>query len=248
MLAGCAGLKHTSKEPGFISLFDGDTFAGWEGSREVFRIDDGAVVGGTLSANVAHNDFLCTVASYDDFELRLQCRLLGENANAGIQIRSRRVPDHYEVSGYQADMGQQYWGCLYDESRRNKVLACPDPAKIAEVVRAGDWNDYVIRCEGKRIQLWINGFQTVDYTEAAPNPKFECRSPKQARKPKTRNSKAACGRTFGTSGFVSFEFVSDFGFRASCLALWRRAPGRADPDQVRPAIVAAGCQRGRGPL
>ena len=75
------------------------------------------------------------------------------------------MPDHYEVSGYQADMGQQYWGCLYDESRRNKVLACPDPAKIAEVVRVGGWNDYVIRCEGKRIQLWLNGLQTVDYTE-----------------------------------------------------------------------------------
>jgi len=174
MLAGCTGPRETvganNHSPvraadGFVSLFDGKTFAGWEGSNEVFRIEDGAVVGGTLSAKVAHNDFLCTIASYDDFELRLQCKLLGENANAGIQIRSRRVPDHYEVSGYQADMGQQYWGCLYDESRRNKVLACPDPAKIAEVVRVGGWNDYVIRCEGKRIQLWLNGLQTVDYTE-----------------------------------------------------------------------------------
>ncbi|HNY76972.1 MAG: DUF1080 domain-containing protein [Sedimentisphaerales bacterium] len=174
MLAGCTGLRErvgaNNHSPvraadGFVSLFDGKTLAGWEGSNEVFRIEDGAVVGGTLSAKVAHNDFLCTIASYDDFELRLQCKLLGENANAGIQIRSRRVPDHYEVSGYQADMGQQYWGCLYDESRRNKVLACPDPAKIAEVVRVGGWNDYVIRCEGKRIQLWLNGLQTVDYTE-----------------------------------------------------------------------------------
>jgi hypothetical protein len=165
MLAGCAGLNGTSKQAGFVSLFDGKTFAGWEGSHEIFRIEDGAIVGGTMSANVAHNDFLCTVASYSDFELRLRCKLLGKDANAGIQIRSRRVPDHYEVSGYQADMGQQYWGCLYDESRRNKVLACPNPAKIAEVIHAGDWNDYVIRCEGKRIQLWVNGFPTVDYTE-----------------------------------------------------------------------------------
>ena len=29
----------------------------------------------------------------------------------------------------------------------------------------GDWNEYRIRCEGKHIQLWVNGFQTVDYTE-----------------------------------------------------------------------------------
>ncbi len=165
VLAGCAGLNGTSKPSAFVSLFDGKTFAGWEGSQDVFRIEDGAIVGGTLNANVAHNDFLCTVTSYDDFELRLQFKLLGENANAGIQIRSQRVPDHYEVSGYQADMGQQYWGCLYDESRRNKVLACPDAEKIAEVVRQGDWNDYIIRCEGKRVQLWVNGLQTVDYTE-----------------------------------------------------------------------------------
>ncbi len=165
MLAGCSGNSGASNQDGFVLLFDGNTFAGWEGSRDVFRIENGAIVGGTLTSNVPHNEFLCTRASYDDFELRLQCKLLGENANAGIQIRSQRVPDHYEVSGYQADMGQQYWGCLYDESRRNKVLACPEPARIAEVVRAGQWNDYIIRCEGRRIQLWINGFQTVDYTE-----------------------------------------------------------------------------------
>lgn len=164
-LAGCADLSSQPKQAGFVALFDGKTFTGWEGSQDVFRIENGAIVGGTLNANVAHNDFLCTVASYDNFELRLQFKLLGENANAGVQIRSQRVPDHYEVSGYQADMGQQYWGCLYDESRRNKVLACPEPEKIAEVVRQGDWNDYIIRCEGKRIQLWVNGFQTVDYTE-----------------------------------------------------------------------------------
>ena len=26
-------------------------------------------------------------------------------------------------------------------------------------------NDYRILCEGRRIRLWINGVQTVDYTE-----------------------------------------------------------------------------------
>ncbi len=45
------------------------------------------------------------------------------------------------------------------------ALAGPDPAAMQKARRIGDWNDYVIRCEGKRIRLWINGFQTVDYTE-----------------------------------------------------------------------------------
>ena len=27
--------------------------------------------------------------------------------------------------GYQADLGEKYYGALYDESRRNKILARP---------------------------------------------------------------------------------------------------------------------------
>ena len=164
LLGGCARVQR-SPQAGFEALFDGETFAGWEGNLDVFRIEDGAIVGGSLKQAVAHNDFLCTRQPYSDFELRLQVKLLGEQANAGIQIRTRRVPDHYEVSGYQADMGQQYWGCLYDESRRNKVLAGVEKEQATKLVRANEWNDYVIRCEGDRIQLWLNGTQTVDYTE-----------------------------------------------------------------------------------
>ena len=33
------------------------------------------------------------------------------------------------------------------------------------MLKADDWNDLIIRCEGPRIQLWVNGVQTVDYTE-----------------------------------------------------------------------------------
>ena len=33
------------------------------------------------------------------------------------------------------------------------------------VLKPTDWNTYRILCQGKRIQLWINDFQTVDYTE-----------------------------------------------------------------------------------
>lgn len=152
---------------GVVSLFDGKTFDGWEGNLDYFRIEDGAIVAGSLSKATPRNEFLCTKQAYGDFELRLKVRLLGDpkSANAGIQIRSRRIPNHNEMSGYQADMGQQYWGCLYDESRRNKVLAQPDPAGLRKALKVGDWNEYVIRCVGPRIQLWLNGYQTVDYTE-----------------------------------------------------------------------------------
>lgn len=151
-------------------IFDGKTFAGWEGdTNKTFKIVDGAIVGGTLQAKIPRNEFLCTTRNYTNFVLSLKFKLVGEGANAGVQIRTKRIPNHHEVSGYQADMGDPaWWGCLYDESRRNKILAQSDIEKVNKVLKRGDWNDYVIRCEGKRIVLAINGVQTIDYTETDP--------------------------------------------------------------------------------
>jgi hypothetical protein len=150
----------------FKSLFDGKNLTGWEGNMDHFRVQDGAIVGGSLKARIPRNEFLTMKKEYSNFELRLKAKLIGENANGGIQIRSRRIPKHHEMIGYQVDMGQAWWGKLYDESRRRKVLAGPkDENKRQKLIKLGDWNDYVIRCEGHRIQIWLNGIQTVDYTE-----------------------------------------------------------------------------------
>src|SRR3989442_4633995 len=129
-------------------LFDGKTFAGWEGDIDkTWRIEDGAIAGGSLEKTVPRNEFLCTKATFGDFELKVKFKLLGDRdkANAGVQFRTKRIPNHHEVSGYQADVGQGYWGALYDESRRNKVLAQPDKAVIEKLVKHDDWNEYVIR-------------------------------------------------------------------------------------------------------
>ena len=50
-----------------IDLFDGKTFNGWEGNLKIFRIEQGAIVGGTLSEKIARNEFLCTKKTYKNF-------------------------------------------------------------------------------------------------------------------------------------------------------------------------------------
>src|ERR1700733_3645264 len=132
------------------ALFDGKTFDGWEGDTEkTWRVEDGAIVGGSLDAVVPRNEFLCTKKTFEDFELKVKFKLIGDKAkaNAGVQFRTKRIPNHHEVSGYQADVGQDYWGALYDESRRNKVLVKPAKEVIEKLVKHDDWNEYVIRCE-----------------------------------------------------------------------------------------------------
>jgi hypothetical protein len=156
-----------------VPLFDGKTFTGWEGDTgSVWRIEDGALVAGSLEKKQEKNNFLATEKKYGDFELTLKWKLEGTEGfvNGGVQFRTARIPNHHEVSGYQADLGKGYDGALYDESRRKKMLAQPSPEVLAKAQKPlGEWNDYRIRAEGNRIQIWLNGVQTVDYTETEPN-------------------------------------------------------------------------------
>lgn len=166
-LLGLLGLATAQAAP--VAIFDGKSFEGWEGdTAKTWRIEGGEIVGGSLTEKVAHNEFLATKKSYKNFDLRLKFKLTGTEGqiNGGVQIRSERIPDHFEMIGYQADMGEKYYGALYDESRRKKILAAPEPDVIAKALKLNEWNEYRIRCEGRHIQLWVNGVLTVDYTEA----------------------------------------------------------------------------------
>lgn len=169
-VAFCGLVLHADdSKDGFKPLFDGKTLTGWEGKLKWFRVEDGAVVAGTLKEKIPNNEFLCTEKTYKNFELRLKAKLVGDGANAGIQFRTKRIPNHHEVSGYQCDMGLMgkdiIWGSLYDESRRKKFLVVGPQDKVQPAVKLGDWNDFVIRAEGPHIQIWVNGVQTVDFTE-----------------------------------------------------------------------------------
>ena len=155
-----------------LNLTDGRTFNGWVGdTNKTWRMEDGAFVGGTLERKVPQNEFLRTTRSFTNFVLKVKFKLVGTDAggfiNGGVQIRSEpaKTPPN-EMVGYQCDIGEGWWGALYDESRRNKVLIKPDPKAVEKALKKNDWNQYVIRCEGKRIRTSINGVEMIDYTDA----------------------------------------------------------------------------------
>jgi len=150
---------------GFVPLSGGDGLGDWEGNLALWAARDGKIVG--TSPGLKHNEFLATKGTYGDFILKLTFRVRGdESSNSGVQFRSVRVPGT-EMSGYQADIGKGFWGCLYDESRRNKVLA-PAAPKAVESIRKDGWNHYVIRAMGGHITLTLNGVTSVDYREPDP--------------------------------------------------------------------------------
>ena len=153
-----------------MPLADGKTFKGWVGdTNKTWRIDtNGAFVGGSLTAQVPRNEFLRTEQSYTNFILKVKFKLTGTNGfvNGGVQIRSQPATNPTnEMVGYQCDIGPGWWGALYDESRRNKVLIKPNEADVKKAIKLNDWNEYLIRARGKTIETAINGVVMIRYTE-----------------------------------------------------------------------------------
>jgi len=151
-----------------VSLFNGQNLEGWEGeTASVWRVIDEVIVGGSLEGN-PQNEFLATKKKYRNFILKLEYKLIGNEGfvNGGVQFRSVRIlnPPN-ELSGYQADIGAGYSGCLYDESRRKTMLAKPEKELVDAIEKPGEWNRYELRAEEQHIQLFLNGTRTVDFTE-----------------------------------------------------------------------------------
>ena len=151
------------------TLFDGKSFDGWEGSKDFFRIAENAIVAGSSEKKIPHNQFLCTNNSYSNFELTLKVKFNSTVNNAGVQFRSKRIPNNHEVIGYQADVGfienLPIWGSLYDESRRNRFLQRGDSLLVVQTLKPDGWNEYRIRCEASQINFWLNEIPILEYME-----------------------------------------------------------------------------------
>lgn len=122
------------------NLFNGESLEGWEGSTAYFRVDDGAIIGGSIKNPIDQSYYLCTTKKYENFELTLAAKFNSKDikVNGGISFRAKRVPESNEVMGYQADIGYidagviaqfsnftppdgkgiyPLWGSLVDENR-----------------------------------------------------------------------------------------------------------------------------------
>ncbi|WP_169979620.1 family 16 glycoside hydrolase [Tautonia rosea] len=158
------GLPPVVETAGFVSLFNGQDLTGWEGDDSLWFARNGMLVGSSPGLN--RNEFLATNDRFADFVFRCTFRLRDGAGNSGIQFRSERLAGH-EMIGYQADIGEDYWGSLYDESRRNRVLErASERARTS--IRLDGWNQYVIRAMGDQIRLSLNGVPSVDYVESDP--------------------------------------------------------------------------------
>lgn len=137
--------------------------------QKYWSAKDSIIIGGDGIKNIPINTYLYTKDTYGDFEFRCLFRLTGDHdtglINSGIQYRST-IEDGNMV-GYQADIGKGYWGDIYDEHRRGKLME-GNLNTLKYILNKDGWNSYIIRCIGNRHELYINGVKTAEYVEMDP--------------------------------------------------------------------------------
>lgn len=177
--------QHSQDE--FKDMFDGKTLDGWKGDKQIWRVDNGVIIGQTTPEHlITTNTFLIYEKGQpSDFEMVAEFKISPEG-NSGIQYRSATVDSiPFTLKGYQADIdgGNVYTGQNYEERGRgflakrgeNAVLEKDQQPKITSMsanpdslksfIKSGDWNEIKIIAKGNRLTHFINGHQMCDVTD-----------------------------------------------------------------------------------
>ncbi|MFM1919255.1 MAG: hypothetical protein RLZZ303_889 [Candidatus Hydrogenedentota bacterium] len=156
---------------GATALFNGVSLDGWE---QVGGDESNWFTGpGLLYTEGDGGGWISTTREYGDFELSLEF-LTPPGGNSGVFIRAPRegnpafegseiqILDDF-ADEYKALEPYQYCGSMYSTAAPSKRVTKP----------AGEWQSMRIRCEGPRVQVWLNGEHIVDANqdEAASDPK-----------------------------------------------------------------------------
>jgi hypothetical protein len=179
-LAACSSAPAT---PAVLHLFNGVDLAGWhadvpEADKNPHVPPSFTVRNGLLVSLGKPEGHLITDASFRDYRLVVEWRWPGEPGNSGILAHAstpRRLydmfPQSIECQLYVGNAGDFWcigeditvpdmekrrgpkakWGVDGDKARR--ILNLTDNSEKP----AGQWNEMVIECRGREIDIWVNG-------------------------------------------------------------------------------------------
>jgi len=169
---------------GWISIFDGATLKDWDANFDIWRLENGAIVGESTREKPSGTTYIIWKGGASaNFELKAEMKLEGPGLNSGIQYRSTRVPGDaatakWNVKGYQFDFdfANRYTGQLYEQATPRGIIAwrgqvvraeqgkhprllstLGDPDELKTFIKTGDWNQVHIIARGNTLTHIVNG-------------------------------------------------------------------------------------------
>jgi opacity protein-like surface antigen len=165
-------------QDGWISMFNGTDLSGWKANDEVpgcFTVENGTL---KVSGGRAHLFYTGPdgAAKFKNFEFKAKVKTTA-GSNGGIYFHTQFQPTGWPDLGYECQVNSTHTdpkktGSLYGVIN---ILALMEGQKEpqggthikvpAAPSKDEEWFDYVIRVEGKKITLKVNGQTTVEFTE-----------------------------------------------------------------------------------
>lgn len=166
LLASWLPAQESPRSASWESLFNGEDLSGWEKiGNEKWVVEEGAIYGEGITDEYG---YLATEKTYRDFHLslRFKCEASG---NSGVYLHTTFEPGTAKVTqGRQIEIDRgigRHTGGIYGDGKGWIVWPAPE---LETVIRPHDWNEMLIKVEGHRYVVLLNGVQMIDYTYPAP--------------------------------------------------------------------------------
>lgn len=142
---------------GFAPIFDGASFAGWEGATGEYEVVDGAI-----RCRPGKGGNLFTKDSYGDFVVRLQFRLPpGGNNGLAIRYPGTGDPAYAGLEVQVLDDADPKYATIKEWQAHGSVYGLV-PSVRGYLRPAGEWNFEEVTVQGSRITVELNGSVILD--------------------------------------------------------------------------------------
>jgi len=160
------------RQDGWVSLFDGKSFAGWHGYdkkpiSKIWTIDNGAIhLDPSKRSGSGEGGDILTDKEYSNFDLKLEWKI-SKNGNSGIIFYVKEDPKYKEPWQTGAEMQvldndghpdgkikKHRAGDLYD-----LISSSTEPVKPV-----GEWNQAEIKSKDGKLELYLNDVLVVSTT------------------------------------------------------------------------------------
>ena len=180
-------------EPGFVSIFDGETLGGWRSvpaeNTSDWSVRDGAIVGSGSENRLVY--LVWREEDLADFELAFSYRMVTKG-NSGVEIRSRvDASGKRPFEGYHADFGHIGIGdrvlgawdfhfaqrtehdcrrgtsLVIDKDEKGRRTKIEDALTLDDLSRGG-WNHARVIATDRHCKFFINGKLASEFTDNYP--------------------------------------------------------------------------------
>lgn len=159
----CSLFTQVHAESEWKDLFDGQSLKGWVPQVEGQQVEvkDGEI---QLLA-VKKNLWLLHSQVFENFVLEVDVHMPEDGYNSGVGFRC--AEGEKKISGYQCEVANEKTGSIYAIGKGWVLPADKNGwsqfyTMAKDCFKIGEWNRVKIKCEGSRIQIWVNGHQTAD--------------------------------------------------------------------------------------